>query len=230
MNGIATVDIPDLTNGAYDYSISYSNDVKYAPFVKMGTLNVNKTLPVTISSSNVVITYNVGKYLTATLMDINGKALSGLPISIKINGKLTTPSTDMNGQVRLFINNLAPKAYMATLTFDGNGEYVKTTAIFKITVKKGSPKLIAAKKTFKRKVKIKKYTITLKNSQKKAISKVKVTIKLKGKKFMAKTNKKGKATFKIKKFTKKGKFNAKVKFAGNKYYNPVTKKVKITIK
>ena len=59
---------------------------------------------------------------------------------------------------------------------------------------------------------------------------VKVTIKISGKKYTAKTNSKGQATFKITKFTKKGKFNAVIAFDGNKYYNKVSKTVKITIK
>ena len=56
-------------------------------------------------------------------------------------------------------------------------------------------------------------------------------VKIKGKKIIkAKTNAKGKATFKIKKLTKKGKYNAVVKFKGNKNYKASTKKVKITVK
>lgn len=62
------------------------------------------------------------------------------------------------------------------------------------------------------------------------MKKVKVTIKVKGKTYAAKTNSKGKSTFKIIKLTKKGKFNAVIKFGGNKYYNKVSKTVKITVR
>ena len=62
------------------------------------------------------------------------------------------------------------------------------------------------------------------------MAKVKLTLKVKGKTYKATTNAKGKAVFKIKKLTKKGTFKAKVKFAGNTYYNAVTKTVKIKIK
>ena len=90
--------------------------------------------------------------------------------------------------------------------------------------------MTAAKKTFKAKVKVKKYTVTLKDSKGKAIKKVKLTLKIKGKTYKAKTNAKGKAVFKIKKLTKKGKYTAKIKFAGNKNFKAVSKKVKITVK
>ena len=58
----------------------------------------------------------------------------------------------------------------------------------------------------------------------------KLTLKIKGKTYKAKTNKKGKAIFKITKLNKRGKFKAVVKFAGDKCYKKVTKKVKITVK
>ena len=91
-------------------------------------------------------------------------------------------------------------------------------------------KLTAKKKTFKAKVKTKKYTVVLKDSKGKAIKKVKLTLKVKGKTYKATTNAKGKATFKIKNLKKKGKYTAKVNFAGNDLYNKVAKSVKITVK
>ena len=95
---------------------------------------------------------------------------------------------------------------------------------------KTTPKLVASKKTFKVKVKTKKYAVTLKNNAGKAIAGVKLTIKIKGKTYTAKTNSKGKATFKIKNLKKKGNYQATVKFGGNGQYNSVSKKVKITVK
>ena len=97
-------------------------------------------------------------------------------------------------------------------------------------VKKVTPKLTAKKKTFKRSVKVKKYTITLKTNLNKALKNAKVTLKVKGKTYKAKTNSKGKATFKITKLTKKGTYKAVITYKGNNLYNKVTKKVKITIK
>ena len=58
----------------------------------------------------------------------------------------------------------------------------------------------------------------------------KVTLKVNGKTFSAKTNAKGVATFKITKLTKVGKNNAVISYAGDKTYNKVSKKVKITVK
>ena len=94
-------------------------------------------------------------------------------------------------------------------------------------------KILASKKTFKSKVKVKKYTATLKAGSK-AVPKVKVYIKIKGKKYnktiKATTNAKGKAIFKIKKLTKKGKYKATITFKGNKNYKASKKTVQIIIK
>lgn len=96
-------------------------------------------------------------------------------------------------------------------------------------VTKKATKITASKKTFKVKTKTKKYTITLK-AGKNAVKKVKVTIKIGKKTYKSTTNSKGKATFKITKLTKKGKYNAVIKFAGNKNFEATSKKVKITVK
>ena len=127
-----------------------------------------------------------------------------------------------------FKNNKAKSndnVYGTTTTnciFQSSGSSAKGT--------KTTPKLIASKKTFKKSVKIKKYTATLKTNKNKPIAKTKLTLKINGKSYKAKTNSKGKAIFKIKKLTKKGKYKATVKFAGNAKYNAVSKKVKIVIK
>ena len=183
-----------------------------------------------ISSSAVTTVYNGGKYLTITLKDSFGNSISGVKVSVVLNGKTFTPTTDKNGQAKVSTDGFAPKAYTAAITFAENGDYLKSTKSVKVTVKKATPKLTAAKKTFKKSVKTKKYTITLKTNQNKAMKNTKVYIKVNKKTYAAKTNSKGKATFKITKLTKKGKFSATITFKGNAYYNKVTKKATITVK
>ena len=104
-----------------------------------------------------------------------------------------------------------------------------STDATKATATQMKTSIKASKKAFKAKSKVKKYTITLK-AGKTPVKKVQVTIKIGKKTFKAKTNAKGKATFKIKKLTKKGKYNAVIKFKGNKAYKASSKKVKLTLK
>lgn len=147
-----------------------------------------------------------------------------------LNGINHVLTADKNGQVKLSTKGLAPNSYDAVILFNGNENYENSYDTAKITVKKAKVKLTAKNKLFKKSKKIKKFKVTLKNNIGKAVKNVKISLKIKGKIYNAKTNKNGVATFKIKKFNKKGSFKSTVKFAGNKYYNPLTKTVKIKIK
>ena len=117
-----------------------------------------------------------------------------------LNGVSKTLKTDSKGQVKLV--NLAPKTYIAIVTFAGNDTHDKSTVNVKVIVAKVALKLTASKKTYKAKVKIKKYSIILKDNKGKAIKKAKITLKIKGKTYNAIINTKGQAIFKITKLTK----------------------------
>ena len=187
--------------------------------------------PTTIVAPSVTTTYQIGKNLVVTLKEVNGNAIANAKVTVTFNGKATVLTTDANGQATLAIPaNLVPKTYAVSISYDGDATHLKSTASTNVVVKKATVKLTAKKKTFKAKVKTKKYTVTLKDNKGKVMKKVKLTLKVKGKTYKATTNAKGKATFKIKKLTKKGKHTAKITYKGDKYYNKLVKKVKITVK
>ena len=181
-----------------------------------------------ITAEDITATYNINKDIVIRLTDSKGQPLTGEMITVDLNGAKIY-ITDANGQVKVTTQGLTPKTYTVTITFGGNANYTQSQANTKAIIKKAKVKIAAKNKKFKAK-NAKKYTITLKDNVGKAMKKVKVTIKIGKKTYKAKTNAKGKATFKIKKLTKKGTYKATVTFKGNKYYNKVTKKVKIKIK
>ena len=223
-----TIQISGLDAGTYTLTVTTIADANHNIVTKNATITVNK-LKTELTGNAITATYNINKDLVITLKDSTGKALSDVKVTVDLNGAKTY-TTDKNGQVKVTTKGLAPNAYTAKVTFNGNTNYAQSTKNVKVTVKKATPKLTAKKKTFKKSVKVKKYAIVLKNNLGKAIKNAKVTIKVGKKTFKAKTNTKGKATFKIKKLTKKGKYKAKVTYKGNAYYNKVTKKVNISIK
>ena len=221
---------PDLAVGTYQVTLDY---VGVGNFTNGRAESNNFTVslnPTVLTASAVTAVYNSGKYLIASLKDKGGKAIAGVKVTIKLNGKTYTKTTDKNGQVKLAVSTLVPKAYTAAITFAGDSKYAKASKSVKVTVKKASPKMTAKAKTFKLKVKVKKYKVTLKTNKNKVMKNTKVTLKVNKKTFTAKTNKKGIATFKITNLKKKGKFTAVIKYAGSKYYNKLTKKAKITVK
>ena len=152
-------------------------------------------------------------------------------VEITLNGKTYTQKTDSNGQIRLSTNGLVPvRTYIASVKFAGNAYFEKSTKSVKVTVSKATPKLTALKKTFKRTVKIKKYTVSLKTNQGKAMKNAWITLKVAKKTYKVKTNAKGQETFKITNLNKKGTFTAVVKYAGSAYYNSKTVKPKIVVR
>ena len=183
-----------------------------------------------ITAPKVSAVYNVAKNLVITLTDKDGKALANKKVTVKVGTISKTLTTNAKGQVSLNVATLVPKTYTATVKFAGDDSYIASSVSPKVVVSKAKPKITAKAKTFKVKVKTKKYTVTLKNNKGKVMKKVKLTLKVGKKTYKATTNSKGKATFKITKLTKKGKYTAKVKFAGNKYYKALSKKAKITVK
>lgn len=223
------INISNLGSGKYILIVINAGDEYISPSSASIEFEVSKS-KTQLYASNVISTYNAKKFITVTLKDENGKLLSNEKISIKINGKIKIVSTNNNGQAKLSTKGLIPKKYDALITFDGNGNYSKSTKTVKVKINKAKPRIVAKKKTFKINKKTKKYTIRILDNNKKAIKKVKVYLKIKGKTYKAKTNSKGKAVFKIKKLFKKGKFSVRIKFKGNKCYKSITKKTEITIK
>ncbi|WP_405264930.1 hypothetical protein, partial [Methanobrevibacter sp.] len=219
------------------------NSENYTGFNDTAILKIKKATPA-ITAAGITATYNINKNLVITLTDSKGKPLAGERITVSLNGAKTY-TTDKNGQIKVTTKGLKPKTYTATITYSGNENHTDATANAKIIVKKAKPKITAKKKTYKSKNKKKKFTITLKDNKGKAIKNAKVRLIVKKittkkakkktkttkkkKKNIVKTNKKGKATFKVNR-NKKGKYQAIIKYKGNKYYTPITKKVKITIR
>jgi predicted outer membrane repeat protein len=190
----------------------------------------------TITAKTASFVINYAKSYSITLKDSTGKAISGKKITFKLNGKtIGSAYTNSKGVATLKITSKMLKAAKAgnrklTVTLNDNVVFKSVSKTVTVKINKEKTKLVAKKKTFKAKTKVKKFTVTLKNSKGKAIKNTKLTLKVKGKVYTAKTNKKGKATFKIKKLTKKGKYTAVIKFKTTKYYKATSKKVKITVK
>ena len=229
-----------MVGGNNNITIAYTGNDKYAaktsePQVvtaqKVSAPEGDNALNITAPADSATPTYSINMPKDAT-----GN------LTVIVDGKDKYTKELVNGSATITLPELSAGKHDINVTYTGDAKYesiskttsvnvpAKSTPAKTPVAKKASTKITAKKKTFKAKKKVKKYTITLK-SGKKPVKKVWVTLKIKGKKLLkAKTNAKGKATFKIKKLTKKGKYNAVIKFKGNKNYKASSKKVKITIK
>lgn len=217
-NGTIVKVIPNLPAGTYNVNVTFSGDLRFNKTSQAVTFTVKAVTSPSIAISGSVVNINLASDATGTL-------------TVKVNGQTYT-KTLVNGKATI---TLPDGSYDAVITYSGDSKYVGFTMTKHVSVKnpvvvptKKASKIVAKKKTFKRKNKTKKYTVTLK-SGKSPIRKVTLTLKIGKKTFKAKTNNKGKATFKIK-LKKKGKYTAKITFRGNAHYKATSKKVKIVLR
>ena len=94
-----------------------------------------------LSASNVVTTYNGGGKLIATLKDNEGNPINGARVKMVLGRLTKTLTTDANGQVLFSTDGLAPNTYTATIIFDGNYFYDKSTAFATVVVNKDHAKV-----------------------------------------------------------------------------------------
>jgi PKD repeat protein/multidrug efflux pump subunit AcrA (membrane-fusion protein) len=192
------------------------------------TLSVDP-ISTTIAANSLTIKALDSGNIQVTLKDANNNLLANKDVQVIINGVVYNGKTGDNGVAKIAVKFSSAGTYYATVSFAGDNTYKSSIGTSKVVVSKKASKITSPKKTFKAKVKTKKVKITLKSGSTVLKSK-KITLKVNGKTYTAKTNNKGVATIKVTKLTKKGTFTYTVKFAGDKAYNAITKKGKITIK
>ena len=235
LGGNAMINVPGLKAGTYLGDISYDGFNHSIKSVGKFSFRVLKrSVDLKASYNDYVINY--GGKCSIVLKDNKGNVLSNKKVTFVLAGKaIGSAFTDAKGFATIRLAAKVLKQIKAgnknlVIRYAGDDNYNALSKVVKIRVNKEKTKLTARKKSFKRALKTKKYGVVLKNSKGKAVKKVKLSLKVKGKTYKAKTNKKGKAVFKIKKLNKKGKYWAKIRFKGNRYYRSVSKKAKITVK
>ena len=217
----------NLPVGKYKAQITVDDDCYEIDPVRI-SINILKSSSIYVAS--LTTNYQAGKVLLVNLHDSAGKPIKYAKVNVNLNGATKPYLTDDNGQVMVPTKTLTPNTYIATITYEGDGTYVGSSATAKIVVKKLTPKMYAANIVFKYKDKIKKYVVTLKDNKGKVMKSVKVVVKVNNKAYSAKTNSYGQAIFKLTKLTKKKTYRADISYAGNSIYNPVKKAVKMVVK
>ncbi|WP_298537020.1 hypothetical protein [uncultured Methanobrevibacter sp.] len=221
--------ITKLIMGNHPITVRYDGDENHNSVSTTFEVTVNKLKTIMVDNK---LTYYVGvknKYLKITLKDQNQKIIKNQKVTLTVNKKSYTATTDKNG-VATFKNFNIQKAgtYKATVKYAGIYNYYGTSLSTKIVVYKKASTLTVPKKTFKKAVKTKKITVTLK-SGKTVLKKKVIKVTVNKKTYKVKTNNKGVATVKLK-LTKKGTYTVVTKFAGDSTYKAATRKSKVVIK
>ena len=242
-------------NGVFtiEYNGNLTTELKYIDknFVTLsyGTTIITETeeIPVTpvrtgtkIICENMVTTAvspldpKTEEYFTWKLVDENGNPIKNTPMQIGFNGVIYTfekdgIQTDENSVAKLQINLGYAGDYTFAMCFLGDDDYNASFAVAKITVKKQTPQLVVASKTYAATAKTKALTATFKTDKGTVIADKWISFTVNGKVYKAKTNEKGVATVNVS-LNKKGTYSFIAKFAGDSTYAAINKTAKLTIK
>ena len=219
VNGVANVKLPDLDDGDYPYTITYSGDGRYSSFTTGGNLNKTTLVDPKITASNLNVLYSSGTYFKATVYGVDGKVAKNTKIVFKVDGKtVKTTETNEKGVASFKVSQIPGKYKVKIVSL---GKTITKTLTVKhlvtlksVTVKKSAKKLVLQ--------------ATLGKINKKYLKSKKVTFKFNGKKYTKKTNSKGVAKVTItSNVLKKLKVGKKVTYQATYLKDTVKKSVKV---
>ncbi|MBE6512265.1 MAG: hypothetical protein E7Z75_03800 [Methanobrevibacter olleyae] len=176
----------------------------------------------TLSSADYVIKNN---YLNVYLKDSSKNAISNEKVTLTINGKTLSATTNSKGMAKFNITNAA-KTYQVTLNFEGDDKYESSskTLDLRVIAKPIYTKMtIAQYGIFKGNC----LNVYLKTSEGKAIANQALKITINGKTYTRITKKNGLAKLKIS--LKSNIYNVTIKYAGKGNYIPVSKSTKVNV-
>ena len=227
--GIATVKVSISKVGTYTIVAYFNGDDMLIASTATGKMTVKKDSTSISSSGKTYTVTTSSKTITATLKDGSGNLIKNKKITATVNGKTYSATTNSKGVATFKLSLTAVKTYTVSLKFAGDANYTASTKSITVKVIKTKTKLAVPNKTYRRSVKVKKLTATLKDQYGKILKYKVVKFTINGKTYKAKTNYKGVATLKVKLFKRKT-YKFTVKFAGDKTYAGVSKTAKLVIK
>ena len=165
------------------------------------------------------------KYLNVYLKDSSKNAIANQKVTLTINGKTLSATTNSNGIAKFNITNAA-KTYKVTLNFEGDDKYESTskTLNLRVIAKPIYTKMtIAQYGIFKGNC----LNVYLKTEAGKAIANQTLKITINGKTYTRITKKNGLAKLKIS--LKSNIYSVTIKYAGKGNYIPVSKSTKVNV-
>lgn len=216
---------------------SYDGNSRYAAATATGVFNVaRKATKLTINSISRV-SYSDNVTVRGKFADVSGNVLRYTPVKVSINSNVYDATTDNGGFYVLKARTTSMGTNRVTVRYNGNANYLATSANSTFTVTKKATKISADK--IARTCTGDNATIkgTFRDTSGNVLRYTKLTIKVNSKTFMVKTDKNGLFMLKVK-VSKIGRNNVTISYAGNNRYkassvkkiiNVVKMKTKITV-
>ncbi|WP_298524087.1 collagen binding domain-containing protein, partial [uncultured Methanobrevibacter sp.] len=121
-DGKATLTIDSLP-GNYTAEISYAGDKVYVESSAVSNIEIGKVVT-NLTTSDISYIYDEPTDLIITLKDRKGNAMKSTNVSIALDGKKHTVTTDNDGKATLTIDSL-PGNYTAEISYAGDKVYVE---------------------------------------------------------------------------------------------------------
>lgn len=212
-NGIVYIRLNSFV-GTYTLKAQFKGDSKYYANTSSFSVKIYKIkTAITISSSSVVR----GKYLYAYLKDGDGKAISGMKMTIKLNGVTYSRTTNANGRIGLTVSPAEGK-YSTVINYPGNVSHYACTKTFTLNVVKATTAITVVNTTV---IKGKYLYAYLKTSAGVALASKAITITFDGKNFAKTTNAYGRVFLYVNKAV--GSYSTKIAFKGDGYNKACSK-------
>ena len=211
-NGHATLPI-DLLPGNYTAEIAYAGDSNYLSSSACVNIFIKK-ISTSLTANDIRFDYGDSTNLIVTLKDAKNNALEGKRVSVILNGKTHTLTTDKQGRATLPVD-LIPGKYVANIQFSEDNIYLGSSVSSNVVVNKLATALTAndINMVYGDSASL---VVALKDAKSNDLAGKVISIKLNGKDYSVKTDNNGKATLSVDLVP--GKYMAKIKFSEDSIY------------
>lgn len=209
----------------YKVSASYGGSKIYKKASSSGKIAVAKTAT-KITAPSVSILPKDDETYTVTLK-ANNKALSKQKVTVKVNGKTYSRTTDSKGQASINVNFADEKTYDVNVNYAGNTYYKASKATGKITVAKLGTVIESYNRTFSIDSQ-KDYRIYLRDGSGNALANQTLSYSFNGANYSKSTDENGQITFDLAS-SNPSSFEITVNYSGSDKYKESSLKSKITI-
>lgn len=225
-NGKATIKVKFNSLKTYKVSASYKGSKIYKKSSASGKIVVAKTTT-KITAPTVSVLPKQSKTYTVTLKTSAGKALSKKKVTIKVDGKTYTKTTNSNGKASISVKFNSEKTYSVVVRYKGDSIYKASKATGKVAVSKIVTKIDSKDMTYS-KDSLKEFSATLKDKSGNVLSSQPIKFTVDGKSYSKTTNSKGVASINLSSLNA-GLFNIVISYVGNSKYKSSSKANKIVI-
>ena len=226
-NGIVKIKIKYSKKKAYKVVIKSPKTKQYKAISKTNKITIT-SLNQKIISSNKKYTPKADAYYSITLKDQNNKAIANKKVKFTLNSKTYTVKTNSKGIAKIKISLTGDKVYTLKISSPKTSQYKAISKTNKITVERGTPKLIAYDRTYSNNTDGE-YSVYLSDYAGKGLSGEKISFELDSENYAAITDSNGMARINVN-IANPGTYQIISKFLGNTLNKAISLSNIITIK